>query len=566
MTKVNLGYGANIDTAKLIAGRMLITANSGGGKSWTVRRLCERTFDSAQQIILDWDGEYHTLREEYDYLLFGKDGDAPADIKNAAMLARKILELGTSAIIDIYELGQQRQLFVQRFLDALVNAPRELWHPVLIVVDEAHKLCPEGTKSISANAVIDLATLGRKRGFACVLATQRLAKLNKDAAAECNNVLIGRTGLDVDMKRASESLGFTTREDRLSLRSLGEGEFYGYGPAFDFDGVHKFKVGDVKTTHLRAGEARSKRPPPPSSKIKKVLGELKDLPREAEKEATTVTELQAQVRSLRAELARKPAEPKPAKPTIEVVEKPVMSKRELNRLIKVGGALVTDQQEFIESIKSLTKIVGVLKGDDVQANAVNGHGHRPRTTNDARRAVPAPTPIVQPAVREVRSRAVEAAARGDGSLPRGEIAILTALIQNPEGCSASQLTALTGYTQTSRDAYITRLSSKGLVMRDRPGHAIAIQPAASEALPNIKPLPTGDELRSWWMSRLPRGEAAVFQTVINAYPETIHVSKITEITGYTQTSRDAYITRMASKQIVERVSPGVIKASPNLFD
>jgi hypothetical protein len=39
---------------------------------------------------------------------------------------------------------------------------------------------------------------GRKRGFAGIIATQRLSKLHKDAAAEANNVIIGRTWLDAD--------------------------------------------------------------------------------------------------------------------------------------------------------------------------------------------------------------------------------------------------------------------------------------------------------------------------------------------------------------------------------
>lgn len=45
----------------------------------------------------------------------------------------------------------------------------------------------------SAGAVIDLATRGRKRGQCAVIATQRLSKLHKDAAAEMKNKLIGGT-------------------------------------------------------------------------------------------------------------------------------------------------------------------------------------------------------------------------------------------------------------------------------------------------------------------------------------------------------------------------------------
>ena len=48
---------------------------------------------------------------------------------------------------------------------------------------------------------------GRKRGLAGVIATQRLAKLAKNVAAEASNFLMGRTFLDIDMARAADLLG-----------------------------------------------------------------------------------------------------------------------------------------------------------------------------------------------------------------------------------------------------------------------------------------------------------------------------------------------------------------------
>jgi hypothetical protein len=42
---------------------------------------------------------------------------------------------------------------------------------------------------------------GRKRGYAGIIATQRLSKFRKDAAAEANNVMIGRTWLDATIDR-----------------------------------------------------------------------------------------------------------------------------------------------------------------------------------------------------------------------------------------------------------------------------------------------------------------------------------------------------------------------------
>jgi hypothetical protein len=71
-------------------------------------------------------------------------GDVPASPQSASLLARRLLELHVSAIIDLYELHTyERKSFVKLFLDAMVNAPKTLWHPCLVVIDEAHQFCPE---------------------------------------------------------------------------------------------------------------------------------------------------------------------------------------------------------------------------------------------------------------------------------------------------------------------------------------------------------------------------------------------------------------------------------------
>ena len=93
--------------------------------------------------------------------------------------------------------------WVRRAFEELIHLPRELWRPLLVALDEAHLFCPErgSGESVATQAVIDVATLGRKRGYCLIAATQRLSKLHKDCAAELLNKLIGFTD-DVDLQRA----------------------------------------------------------------------------------------------------------------------------------------------------------------------------------------------------------------------------------------------------------------------------------------------------------------------------------------------------------------------------
>ena len=84
------------------------------------------------------------------------------------------------------------------FLNALFEAPREHWYPVLVAVDEAQLFAPaasgdvaEDARRASLTAMTNLMCRGRKRGLAGVIATQRLAKLAKNVAAEATNFLMG---------------------------------------------------------------------------------------------------------------------------------------------------------------------------------------------------------------------------------------------------------------------------------------------------------------------------------------------------------------------------------------
>lgn len=61
MTESTLATGSPIDLPRLLETRLLIQANSGGGKSWALRRLLEQTTDQVQQIVIDPEGEFASL-------------------------------------------------------------------------------------------------------------------------------------------------------------------------------------------------------------------------------------------------------------------------------------------------------------------------------------------------------------------------------------------------------------------------------------------------------------------------------------------------------------------------
>lgn len=545
----NINIGIAIDLQKLLDTRLLLQAGSGGGKSYALRKLIESIGNKTQQIIIDPEGEFVTLREKFDFALVSKGGDIPLSLKYAETLAHKILETGISAIIDLYELQQhERILFVKRFLQAMINAPKELWHPCFIHIDEAHIFCPESSQSESTSAVIDLCTRGRKRGYCAVLATQRLPKLNKDATAECNNKMIGRSAQDIDRKRAGEELGMNNKADVLAIRDLQPGYFYAFGPAISNE-VTKFKVSPVITTHLQSGKRMITAPPTPKA-IEKILSKLSDIPEEAEKELATKQQFVAEINRLKSELSKskRPESGQPTEKALASIREQV--KKEYAGILKERDNRFAEAQAYIKKLQGMMNKIASVFGSELYV--------APGILSERIESKPAKIePKFERKIVEHNGEKID--------LPLAEGKILTACAQFPDGLRRDQLTVLIGYKRSSRDAYLQRLKQKGMI--EQRGEKIYPSELGLKTLgPDFEPLPTGEDLQEYWLQNLPEGEKKILRVLIEAYPNAVPRDTISNETGYLRSSRDAYIQRMTSKEIISFEGKGMVKASENLFN
>lgn len=318
-----------LDVDKLVKTRMAVYASSGGGKTWALFTLLERTRGLLPQIILDREGDFVSLRRRHDYVLASpKGGDVLAHPSLAEALAKRCMEKRFSLIVDMYEMPElERQKYVRLFLEAIHDAPKKFWTPKLLVEDEAHEFAPESGSGTSEALHVNkaIAKKGRKRNIGFVVATQRPADLSKALTAECGNKMVGVCYQDHDRKRAAAELEFTTKEEIASLRRLEPGTFYAYGPALGYD--IKLAVIDIPKDRPDEGGKGSAKPPAPSATLKGILSSLTELPKEAQLEAKTVADLQTQVRDLKRQLvtASKPA-PK-AGPVFQVADE-----KELKRI------------------------------------------------------------------------------------------------------------------------------------------------------------------------------------------------------------------------------------------
>ncbi|MDF7674302.1 ATP-binding protein [Acetobacteraceae bacterium ESL0709] len=250
------GTDAFLDLPELLATRLLVQGNSGSGKSHLLRRLLEQTARLVQQVVIDPEGDFITLADHYDHLAINVETQSEAALQAAGERARIHR---ASVILNLESLEAEGQLrAVGAFLNGLFEAPRAYWYPVLVVVDEAQLFAPTASgdtsdeaRRLSLGAMTNLMCRGRKRGLAGIIATQRLAKLAKNVAAEASNFLMGRTFLDIDMARAADLLGMERRAAE-AFRDLERGQFMALGPALSRR-PKRITIGPVTTASRGAG-------------------------------------------------------------------------------------------------------------------------------------------------------------------------------------------------------------------------------------------------------------------------------------------------------------------------
>jgi hypothetical protein len=583
VTLPRLGYRAGagdvvLDVEQMIGSRLLVQGVSGSGKSTAIRGLLEQTHGRVQHLVIDREGEFATLRAKYPYILAGREGDVPADLASAKLLVRKVMELGADLIVDLSELRlpDQRE-WVRRGFDELIHLPRDLWHPVLAILDEAHIFAPErgSGESVATEAVINLATLGRKRGYCLVAATQRLSKLHKDCAAELLNKLIGYTD-DVDLQRVGDQLGMT-KEQRAGLKVLEWGQFYVYGPAVSKQ-PKLVQLPATATKTPERGKARAPAPAAPAA-VKRLLAQLTDLPQQAAEEARSIEDLRRQ----NAELARRnrqlergaPA----AAPVTKVetvtqrVEVPVLKDGHLSRLEKVVDRL----GQFGERTVALGQDV-VSVGREITASLVrlqqpgNGGGKGSAGSH----AVPASRPSVSSSRPNV-PRSTPIAPRQAPNVPAEGVSgpqqrILDALAWlDSIGLDRGDRTqvALLAEASPTSSAYGNNLGSlrtAGLI--DYPaGGVIALTDAGRGAAATPERPPTTAELHEALFRRLPGPQVRILQALIEAYPAALDRDHLAEVAGASATS-SAYgnnLGALRSLGLIDYPARGQVKARPVLF-
>jgi len=200
------GSDVPLPVVELLTGRGFVTGKSGSGKSNSASVIAEKLLDNGfGLLIVDIDGEYYGLKEEYEILHAG--GDEECDIQITADHAEKIaslaLEQNVPIILDVssYLDESEAEEILTAVARSLFAKAKKQKQPFLLLVEEVHEYIPEnGSVGECGKMLIKIGKRGRKHGLGICGISQRPADVKKDFITQCDWLLWHRLTWNNDTK------------------------------------------------------------------------------------------------------------------------------------------------------------------------------------------------------------------------------------------------------------------------------------------------------------------------------------------------------------------------------
>ncbi len=132
-------------------------------------------------------------------------------------------------IIDTGTLGnpEEKSLVAHAVLEHLW-ARRNERRPVLIVIDEAHNVCPQlpdsPLQSMATDFAIRIAAEGRKFGLYLLVSTQRPQKVHENVVSQCDNLMLMRMNSVADVDSLAGLFSFVPQALLERATAFGQGQ------------------------------------------------------------------------------------------------------------------------------------------------------------------------------------------------------------------------------------------------------------------------------------------------------------------------------------------------------
>jgi len=305
------GTPVELPVVDILTGRGFVTGKSGSGKSNTVSVMLENLLDNNFPVlIVDSDGEYYGLKEEYEVLHVGADDECDIQVTadHAEKIASLALEENIPIILDVsgyLDEGDADELVLETTRH-LFAKEKKLKKPFLVVIEECHEYIPEQSGMGEAGKMlIKIGKRGRKHGLGIVGISQRPADVKKDFITQCDWLVWHRLTWRNDTKVVGRILG---SEYANAVEELADGE--GFLVADWADSIQRVQFHRKRTFDAGAtpGLEDFERP-----ELKSVSGnlvsELTDISDEKEQRESEIADLkqeldkkEAKIRQLETEL------------------------------------------------------------------------------------------------------------------------------------------------------------------------------------------------------------------------------------------------------------------------
>lgn len=551
-----------------------IFGKRGTGKSSTAVRVAEQFAACGIQFaVLDPPDAWWGLKSSKDgkraglpvYVFGGSHGDLPLESTAGSLMADILVDHKISVVMSLrhFTIGE-RSRFCIDFANQLFKRKGTDREPLMLFCEEAHRLFPQTREEYGKGSRIEemlgamnkLHTEGRTSGIGLVLISQRPALVHATPRNQAEILITHRVIGPHDRKAIEEWVRYHHQDDDAqkkfleSLAVLKTGECWFWAPEWPEENP----IGMRRVQVLEPETYDSRRTPKPGEK-------------RAEPKKLAPVDIEV----LRGKMAA----------TIERVK--ADDPKELRKRIAE-----LEKQQASRKIENKDAIQNIIKSKVLEARKRGAEEMNERWlkwADELRRSIMAASypglewlgknqaqEIIVKQIfdsHEKKQIAKEAAGRlpernGSTALPIGEKSTLIAIAQM-DWAERRQLSVLTGYKRSSRDAFISRLKARGFI-REAMGK-VQVTESGLEALgSDYKPLPTGRKLQEYWDQRLPEGERAILRILLDAGPQPTERESFDRLTNYKRSSRDAFLSRLQAKNLVEYVGRGQVIASATLFD
>jgi DNA helicase HerA-like ATPase len=163
----------------------------------------------------------------------------------------------------------EQRVVAERLLEHLWRDRLER-RPTLIVIDEAHNVCPaepeDGLQAMITDRCVQIAGEGRKYGLYLLVATQRPAKLHPNVLSQCENVILMRMNSRADLAHVQEVFSMVPAGLLAEASAFGLGQCLLAGRIVDYPTLARSGGrlsreggGDVPATWAQRTDVRSNR-------------------------------------------------------------------------------------------------------------------------------------------------------------------------------------------------------------------------------------------------------------------------------------------------------------------